>query len=192
MTTEAAIAARRQRGDQLLKQVETAIRQLSRERGKITVREVARRAGTSSTFLYENPKARQLIATATAGLTARQEQRADDAHEAIESSWRERALNAEHALTTAQKEVLAQRQRIAELMGQIRDLDQPWSGESIQRLVEENASLKLQVKRLTQEHRSLQERLEGARSNVRFAERRIADLEAQLLNPNAGPPRGRP
>lgn len=190
MTTEAAIAARRQRGDQLLKQVEMAIRQLGRERGKITVREVARRAGTSSTFLYENSKARQLIAAATADLTARQEQRADDKHEAIESSWRERALNAEHALTTVQKEVLAQRQRIAELMGQVRDLDRSWSGESTQRLVEENTSLQLQVKRLTQEHRSLQERLEGARSNVRFAERRIADLQAQLLDPPAGSPKG--
>ncbi|MEU4497542.1 hypothetical protein AB0F96_29890 [Streptomyces sp. NPDC023998] len=34
---------------------------------------------------------------------------------------------------------------------------------------------------LTQDHRTLQERLEGARSNLRFADKRIADLEAQLL-----------
>ncbi|MEE1807234.1 hypothetical protein [Streptomyces sp. BE133] len=33
----------------------------------------------------------------------------------------------------------------------------------------------------TQEHRTLQERLEGARSNLRFTDKRIADLEAQLL-----------
>ncbi|GAX54560.1 hypothetical protein [Streptomyces olivochromogenes] len=34
---------------------------------------------------------------------------------------------------------------------------------------------------MTREHRSLQERLEGARTNLRFAEKRIADLEARLL-----------
>jgi predicted nucleic acid-binding Zn-ribbon protein len=181
MTTEAATAARRQRSDQLLKNVEAAIRQIGRERGRITVREVARRAGTSSTFLYENPKARQLITAATADLAARRDRQTNDAHDAIEATWRERALNAEHALTGAQKEVLAQRQRIAEFMGQIRDLGQPASGESLLRLTDENSSLKAQLRTLSHEHRSLQERLEGARSNIRFAERRIADLEAQLL-----------
>ncbi|MFM9700552.1 hypothetical protein [Streptomyces europaeiscabiei] len=34
---------------------------------------------------------------------------------------------------------------------------------------------------MTREHRSLQERLEGAHSNLRFTEKCIADLEAQLL-----------
>lgn len=181
MSTEAATAARREHADRLLKKVEAAIRAIGRERGKITVRDIARRAGTSSTFLYQNPMARQLITTATADLAARRDRQADDAHDAIESSWRERALNAEHALTTAQKEILAQRQRIAELMGQIRDFGQPSSGESLLRLAEENSSLKSQLKRLSQEHRSLQERLDGARSNLRFAERRIADLEARFL-----------
>ncbi|GAA4119835.1 hypothetical protein GCM10022284_75800 [Streptomyces hundungensis] len=34
---------------------------------------------------------------------------------------------------------------------------------------------------LAHEHRSLQERLKGARSNLRFADKRVADLEIQLL-----------
>ncbi|WP_225882388.1 hypothetical protein [Streptomyces aureocirculatus] len=54
-------------------------------------------------------------------------------------------------------------------------------GESVQQLVTENTSLKRRVHQLTQEHRTLQERLQGARSNLRFADKRIADLEAQLL-----------
>jgi uncharacterized protein YlxW (UPF0749 family) len=47
--------------------------------------------------------------------------------------------------------------------------------------VSENTSLKHRVQQLTREHRLLQERLEGSRSNLRFADKRIADLEAQLL-----------
>ncbi|GAA2264955.1 hypothetical protein GCM10010232_66440 [Streptomyces amakusaensis] len=54
-------------------------------------------------------------------------------------------------------------------------------GESVQQLVTENTTLKRQVHQVTKEHRALQERLEGARSNLRFADKRIADLEVQLL-----------
>ncbi|MGA5900242.1 hypothetical protein [Streptomyces venetus] len=49
----------------------------------------------------------------------------------------------------------------------------------------ENTSLKHRVQQLTREHRLLQERLEGSRSNLRFADKRIADLEAQLLETTA-------
>ncbi|MFD3328558.1 hypothetical protein [Streptomyces sp. NPDC058701] len=73
------------------------------------------------------------------------------------------------------------RKRIDELMGQLRDFEQMVPGESVQKLVTENTSLKHRVRQLTEEHRTLQEPLEGARSNNRFAEKRIADLEAQLV-----------
>lgn len=66
-------------------------------------------------------------------------------------------------------------------MGQLRDFEQMVPGESVQALVSENSALKQRVRQLTQEHRTLQERLEGARSNNRFAEKCIADLEAQLV-----------
>lgn len=49
-------------------------------------------------------------------------------------------------------------------------------------LVTENTTLKWRVQELTREHRALQERLEAARSNLRFADKRIADLEARLLS----------
>lgn len=97
------------------------------------------------------------------------------------ASWRERALNAEAELGRTQKEVFAQRQQIGELMGKLRDFDQMVPGESVQALTSENFTLKRRVQQLTREHRSLQERLEGARSNLRFSDKRIADLEAQLL-----------
>ena len=90
-------------------------------------------------------------------------------------------MNAEAELTRTQKEVFTQRQRIGELMGQLRDFDQMVPGESVQQLTTENTTLKRRVQQVSQEHRTLQERLEGARSNLRFSDKRIADLEAQIL-----------
>ncbi|WP_354644781.1 hypothetical protein [Kitasatospora camelliae] len=55
------------------------------------------------------------------------------------------------------------------------------ASESVQSLTTENTTLKHRVRQLSREHRTLQERLEGAQSNVRFAEKRIADLEAELI-----------
>jgi chromosome segregation ATPase len=181
--TAAAIAARRRRSEDKLARVEKVIRQLRRERARVVVRAIAHRAGVSPTFLYENPAARALVKAATADNAAHRDRAVAETHERVEATWRERALNAEEALAQAHKEILTQRQRIGQLMGQLRDFDQMVPGDSVQRLVSENASLKQQVRQLSQEHRSLQERLEASRSSNRFAERRIAVLEAQLLDP---------
>ncbi|MFF4551053.1 DUF6262 family protein [Streptomyces sp. NPDC001435] len=192
MTTTAAHAARQQQTRHKLAQVDTAIAQLRRERGRLTVRAIAARAGVSATFLYENSQARTRVQAAVADSRSRHDQAAIATTERIEATWRERALNAEAELTRAQKEIFAQRQRIGELMGRLRDLDQTVPGESVQALVSENTSLKHRVQQLTREHRLLQERLEGSRSNLRFADKRIADLEAQLLElqpPPECPPR---
>ncbi|MEE1809511.1 DUF6262 family protein [Streptomyces sp. BE133] len=179
--TEAAIAARREQTKIKLDQVQKAIGQLRRERSRLTVRAIAERAEVSATFLYENHDARNIVQQAVATSRRQRDQSATETHETIEASWRERALNAEAELTRTQKEVFAQRQRIGELMGQLRDFDQMVPGESVQALTTENTTLKRRVHQLTQEHRKLQERLEGARSNLRFADKRIADLEVQLL-----------
>jgi chromosome segregation ATPase len=104
----------------------------------------------------------------------------DDHHEA---SWRERALNAEDALKTANAEILNQRTRIGELLGQIRDLEAEWTEEAIQRITTENTTLKQRVRQLTADNRTLEERLKAARSNLRFQDRRIADLEVKLADP---------
>ncbi|MFE0138493.1 DUF6262 family protein [Streptomyces sp. NPDC059037] len=180
--TQAALATRRRQTRDKLGQVEKAIAQLRRERGRITVRAIADRAAVSSTFLYENASARALVHNAVEASKSRRDQASEEVHNRIESTWRERALNAEAELTRTQREVLSQRQQIGDLMGQIRDTAQMVSGESAQAVITENTTLKRRVHQLTQEHRKLQERLEGARSNNRFAEKRIADLEVQLLD----------
>jgi hypothetical protein len=140
--TAAAVAARRHQTGQKLTRVEKAISQLGREHARITVRAIAQRADVSSTFLYENQAARTLVQTAAAANAANPDRTAEESHDRVESTWREQALNAENALTRTQKEVLTQRQRIGELMGQLRDFNQMVPGESVQRLVSENNSLK--------------------------------------------------
>ncbi|WP_405435380.1 DUF6262 family protein [Streptomyces avidinii] len=179
--TAAAIAARRQQAKDKITRVEKAIGQLRRERGRLAVRAIAERAEVSATFLYENADARALVHQAVTDSKSRHDRRTSEKHEQIEASWRERALNAEAELTRTQNEVLSQRQRIGELMGQLRDIDQMVPCESIQHLATENTTLKRRIQQVTQEHRALQERLEGARTNLRFGDKRIADLEAQLL-----------
>ncbi|MCM1947735.1 DUF6262 family protein [Streptomyces sp. G2] len=189
--TAAAIAARRDQTRRKLDQVATAIGQLRRERHRLTVRAIAQRADVSATFLYENTEARALVQNAVTDSRSRHDRQAQAQHDQVEATWRERALNAEAELTRTQKEVLAQRQRIGELMGQVRDFDQMVPGESLQALTSENATLKQRVQQLTREHRTLQERLEGARSNLRFAEKRITALEVEILEATGNTPAAR-
>ncbi|WP_243279319.1 DUF6262 family protein [Streptomyces griseofuscus] len=95
----AAIAARRRQTERKLADVQTAIAQLRRESGQLTITTIARRAAVSSTFLYENPEARALCQNAVAATHARRAQCSADDHDRIEATWRERALNAEEGLT---------------------------------------------------------------------------------------------
>ena len=104
-----------------------------------------------------------------------------------EATWRDRALNAEDGLKAAHAEILAQRTRIGELLGQVRDLESEWTKEAIARITTENTTLKQRVRQLTAENRTLEEKLKAARENLRFHDKRIADLEAQLAPPRQAP-----
>ncbi|MGW5644665.1 DUF6262 family protein [Saccharopolyspora sp. NPDC003752] len=181
--TAAATAARQERTAAALQRVHDAIARMRREKTPITAAGVARRAGVSRTFLYENPEARTAVSTTRTAATA-DRAAADAQHEAdIEATWRERALNAEATLKTAHEEIIKQRNHIGDLMGQIRDLESEWSEDSILRITTENTTLKQQVRQLTHDNQKLDERLKAARSNVRFQDRQIADLEMRLLDP---------
>jgi len=180
--TSAAIAARRRNTHAMLQRVQDAITQLRRRKTPITYPAVARQASVSRTFLYENPDARTLL-TAAISATAGQQQPTDAGNDASqEPSWQQRALNAETALKAVHTEIRTQRDRIATLMGQIRDTEQEWPAEASQRIATENTTLKQRNRQLAQNNRTLEERLQAARSNARFADRRIAQLEAQRLD----------
>ena len=186
--TAAANAARRAATDAKVQRVRDAINQLRRARTPITYPAVGLRAAVSRTFLYENPGARALVTDAIAASGRRRARAVASTDVQQEAIWRERALNAEAALKTAHAEIRAQRERIAVLMGQARDAEAGGTADTVQRLTSENTTLKQRLRQLAGENRTLQERLEAARSNVRFADRRIAQLEAQLLAHPAGLP----
>jgi Family of unknown function (DUF6262) len=180
--TAAALAARRRTTHDAVRRVHDTIARIRREKAQISVAAIARRAGVSRTFLYDNPQTRTAVATAMAEAGQHRTQtlaKLDDEHEA---TWRQRALNAEDALKATHAEILAQRTHIGELLGQIRDLQADWTEETIGRITTENTTLKQRVRQLTQDNRTLDERLQAARSNLRFTDRRAAQLEAQLLD----------
>jgi chromosome segregation ATPase len=181
--TAAALVARRSSTQAALGRVHDAISRLRREKLPVTVAAVSRRAGVSRTFLYDNPEARSAVAAAIADADTRRGQALADLDDEREATWRERALNAEDALKAANTEILNQRTRIGELLGQIRDLQAEWTEEAIQRITTENTTLKQRVRQLTTDNRTLEERLKAARSNLRFQDRRVADLEAKLADP---------
>src|SRR6266700_2453703 len=166
--TAAANQARRKRTEDKLRAVADAIQQMQRRRLPVTYPAIASRAGVSRTFLYDNPAARDLISAAiTRTATPRQHDQADRDAQA-EASWQQRALNAEQALKTAHAEIRAQRARISELLGELRDTRREQDHDALQRL--------------TSDQRAMEEKLQAARSNNRFLDKRIAGLEAQLLD----------
>ncbi|MET7465689.1 hypothetical protein [Nonomuraea sp. NPDC005501] len=165
-----------------LQAVQDALRAIRREHAALTYLAVARRAGVSRSFLYQNPDAQALmIAALGPAPTRRPATAAPDPH--ADATWRERALNSEEALKAAYAEVNTQRERIAIMLGQIRDLQAEYTEDTVQRVATENSTLKRRIRDLTSENRSLAEKLQTARSNNRFLDKRIADLEAQLLHP---------
>jgi len=166
--------------------VRDAITALRREHAPVTVAAVARRAGVSRTFVYDNPQARAAVTAAQADADHRHTQLRLAADDARQAAWREPALNAEDGLKSAHAEITRQRTRIGELLGQIRDLQAQWDDETIARITTENTTLKQRVGQLTTEHRTLEERLAAARSTLRFQDRRIADIESRLVDPTTG------
>lgn len=180
--TAAANQARRKRTEDKLRAVADAIQQMQRRRLPVTYPAIAARAGVSRTFLYDNPAARDLISAAiTRTATRRQNDQADRDAQA-EASWQQRALNSEQALKTAHAEIRAQRARISELLGELRDTQREHDHDTLQRLTTENTTLKQRLRQLTSDQRATEEKLQAARSNNRFLDKRVASLEAQLLD----------
>jgi Family of unknown function (DUF6262) len=180
--TQAANQARRLATHDKVQRIGEALQHLSREHAQVTYPAVAQRAGVSRTFLYQNADARALMTAAitTRADRTRQLQASQDAQN--QATWRERALNAEAALKAARSEISAQRARIGLLLGQIRDLETSYDQDTTQRVAAENTTLKQRAGQLAQDNRTLEEKLQAARSNNRFLDKRIADLEARLLD----------
>jgi chromosome segregation ATPase len=180
--TAAANKARRKRTDEKLRSVADVIAQLQRSRLPVTYPAIAARAEVSRTFLYDNPAVRDLISAAITRADGRRQHDTVARDAQAEASWQQRALNAEQALKAAHAEIRAQRTHIGELLGQLRDTQHEHDTDAIGRLSAENAALRQRIRDLTAGQRILEKRLQAARPNNRFLDRRIADLEAQLLD----------
>ena len=76
----------------------------------------------SRTFLYTNADAKAAVAKAIREAGDQERRLLIEGDASRETTWRERALNAEDALKAAHAEIVAQRNRIGELLGRIRDL----------------------------------------------------------------------
>jgi chromosome segregation ATPase len=185
--TAAALAARHRDTQAALGRVRDTIARLRREKTPVSVAVVARRAGVSRTFLYTNADAKTAVAEAIREVGDQRSRLLAEADDSREGTWRERALNAEDALKAAHAEIRAQRTRIGELLGRIRDLEAEWTQDDVQRITTDNTTLKQHVRQLTSDNRTLDERLKAARSNLRFQDRRIAELEARLADPAIWP-----
>jgi chromosome segregation ATPase len=185
--TAAAIESRRAGIAAMIQRVDQALQQMRREHATVTPAAAGRRAGVSRSFLYQNAEARALVTAAAAGHAKHASDRASAPPRTETGPWRERALNAESELKRAHAEIAAQRGRIGELLGRIRDLEHDLPEDGIARTITENHALRAQVRQLTQDSRRLEERLAGTRDTNRFLDKRIADLEAGLL---AAAPRG--
>ena len=174
--TTAATEARRRASAKALERLEMVLRQDANAAAQLPLAEIARRANVSRTFLYQNAQARSLLSDRPKpDLRARPHTGADEP-----AIWRERALNAEHELRRVHDEVLTQRRRIGELIGQLRDLEQDLPPDGVQALIGQNHTLRVEVERLRQQSHSLEERLASSRDNNRFLDRRLAALEAQI------------
>jgi hypothetical protein len=182
--TAAANRARRNRTEEKLRHVADAISHLQRRRLPVTYPAIAARAGVSRTFLYDNPAARDLVTAAVTGADGQRRHDAAARDAQAEASWQQRALNAEHALKAAHAEIRTQRTRIGELLGQLHDARDDHDPGAAERLATENSNLKQRVRDLTAANLTLDERLQAARSNNRFLDKRIAGLEAQLATEN--------
>jgi hypothetical protein len=166
--TAAALAARRNATEARLERVRRAADRMHTEHTPITAAALARRAGVSRTFLYQNPAAGRLL---------------QDALARTEAAWRERAHNAEDALKAAHREITAQREQIGRLLGHIRDLEGDLPQDAAGRLMTQVTELREQLRTQSAQNKTLTERLAAARQNNRSQDHHIAQLQAELLDP---------
>ncbi|MBX7131468.1 MAG: hypothetical protein K1X67_02205 [Fimbriimonadaceae bacterium] len=178
--TASAIEARRKTTAALIQRVEKTLREMAKDKSDLTIASIARRADVSRTFLYQNAEARSLVARYVAEAQETQLAARRIQSDAEQSSWRERALNAEQGLSDANDEIRRQRRTISDLLGKLRDLEAELPEESAQQLLAQNNSLKGQIRDLKEGAKLLRDRLEAARDNNLHLDRRLAALEAEL------------
>lgn len=139
--TAHAFQARRKKAEEGLIRIKAVLDQMMNVRRPMSMAGVARAAEVSRTFLYEHADARALVTEAMSQAAGRrvQDRRTEQAE--VEESWRERALNTEDVLKATYTEILPWREQIADLLGQIRDLQSQWAQADIIRIITDGRAL---------------------------------------------------
>jgi hypothetical protein len=172
-----AIQARRADSAAKAKAVENAVKALGRTGVPITRAAVARLAGVSRSFTYENDTARTIVTEAQARSQAKADGRTQTVTAQQEASWRERALNAEDQIRALRRDLHDERRLVAELIGQLREPDGTWIEHDRNRLRAENQQLLAERNQLLRERDALQHKLDGARANIaHIHQRRVTQL----------------
>lgn len=174
---DGAIDARKRDSADKVAAVTKVVTLLGRAGAPLTRATIARLAGVSRSFTYENEDARRLIAAAQARSQLRADGRSEASTAQQEASWRERALNAENHVVELRREVATQRRLVSDLSGRLREPDGTWIERDRDRLREANDVLQSRCQQLVRERDELQRRLDGARANVsRLNQRRVVEL----------------
>jgi hypothetical protein len=177
---EQAIAARRRAAEVKAAAVGKAVRSLARSGAPLTSAAIARLAGVSRSFIYENDQARAHVTAAQARTQTRAAGAIPAATARQEASWRERALNAEDKVRDLQHELTAQRRLAAGFLGQLRQPDGTWLADERTRLHDENERLLTNRNQLARERNDLQRKLDAARASLaRLTAQRVTELFPQ-------------
>jgi hypothetical protein len=172
-----AIAARRRAAEVKAAAVGKAVQSLARSGAPMTSAAIARLAGVSRSFIYENGQARAHVTAAQARTQIRAAGAIPAATAQQEASWRERALNAEQRIRDLQHELTAQRRLTAGFLGQLRQPDGTWLADERIRLQEETERLLADRNQIARERNDLQRKLEAARAGLaRLTEQKVTEL----------------
>lgn len=180
--TSAALEARGRASDAKIRRLDVVLAQMERESVPIVRSEVARRSGVSRTFLYQNEEAQRRVEAASARSLGNLADREQVLAAQANGAWQERARNAEAELARAMTEIRAQRGQIADLLGAVRAFEDEVAGDDVHRIRSENLTLRRRVAELEGDHVTLQQRLSAARENARFLDKKVADLEGEVLH----------
>ncbi len=174
---EGAINARRRDAAAKVAAVDKAVKLVGRTGVPVTRAGVARLAGVSRSFTYENDKADSMIVAAQSRTVARVAERAENITAQQEAGWKERALNAEDQVRTLTHELASQRLLVGDLLGRLREPDGTWLEDERNQLRQDNERFRAQRNHVLRERDQLQRKLDGARANVaRLAEHRVTEL----------------
>lgn len=144
--------------------------------GRINLARIAREAGVSRSFLYQNEEAISLVAQARSRLSDHQHEREQQA----EGTLRQRALNAESRVAELARENAILLNQVKTAVGLVERGKEIAIQENYQ-MKQTIAALRREKRNLRQEINSLVENLEASRDVVRALDSRCAQLEVQLL-----------